>query len=141
MRNADGLALAANIGPDFQAVVQPAKRKRKGKHIRRRKTPSPITLRLTDDERARLKHLSAGMSISAYIRKCMFGDKATRRKRRTHVAVKDQEAIARVLGLLGKSRIANNLNQLAFHANTGSLLIDEETLGRINEAHEHVCCD
>ena len=46
--------------------------------------------------------------------------------------------MSKALGLLGQSRMANNLNQLAHHANTGSLLVDEETLSQISEAYEHV---
>jgi hypothetical protein len=38
----------------------------------------------------------------------------------------------------GASRIANNLNQLAHHANTGTLLLDETTLTKIEEPYAHV---
>jgi len=82
--------------------------------------------------------MSEGMAVSAYIRKCVFGDNVARRKRRSHTPVKDQAAMAKVLGLLGKSRIANNLNQLAYHANPGSLLVDEKTLAQTIEAYAHV---
>jgi len=106
---------------------------------RRRKRPSPITWRVTEEERKRLKSLAEGMPVSAYIRQCVFGKDAARRKRRSHTPARDQEALAKILAMLGASRIANNLNQLAYHANTGSLLLDEHTLGQINEAYDHVC--
>ena len=76
--------------------------------------------------------------MSAYIRQCVFGQEAARRKRRSHVPVADQKELARVLALLGATRIANNLNQLAFQANTGSLLLDDTTLSKIEEAYSHV---
>lgn len=98
-----------------------------------------VTFRLTPKEHADLKHMSEGVSMSAYIRKSVFGDNAVRRKRRSHVPVKDQESLAQVLALLGQTRIANNLNQLAHHANCGSLNVDEVTKQKINEAYEHVC--
>ena len=44
-----------------------------------------------------------------------------------------------MLGLLGQSRIANNLNQLAYAANSGSLLFDDETQAMIFEAYQNVC--
>ena len=88
---------------------------------------------------AKLKHLSAGVTVSAYIRKCLFGKKETPRKIRLKAPVKDQEALAQVLGKLGESRIANNLNQMAYEANCGSLLLDEQTFTQIKEAYEHVC--
>lgn len=109
------------------------------KDSRRRKRPSPITWRVTEEEREKLKCLAEGMPVSAYIRKCVFGKDAARRRRRSHTPVQDQEALAKILAMLGASRIANNLNQLAYHANTGSLLLDEHTLGQINEAYGHVC--
>ena len=78
--------------------------------------------------------------MSAYIRKCLFEDKETKRKkRRRPEAIADHQAFAQVLGMLGSSRIANNLNQLAFHANTGSLAVDQEVIDKINEAYSHIC--
>jgi len=104
----------------------------------RKKTPPPISLRLTEKERITLEQAAQGMSISAYIRSCIFSDGVAKRKARTRRPVKDQEALARALGLLGQSRIANNLNQLARHANSGSLPVDDETLEQIEEAYVHV---
>ena len=105
-----------------------------------KKYPSPITLRLSEEERVRLSQLCEGKSMSAYIRLCVFGGDMTRRKRRRRARpVADQAALAKILGLLGRSRMANNLNQLAFHANTGSLIVDAETRQRINEAYAHIC--
>ena len=51
---------------------------------------------------------------------------------------KDREAIAQILGALGQSRIANNLNQIAYQANCGSLLMDEETDKEIKLACAHI---
>ena len=98
-----------------------------------------ITLRLTEDEDAKLRKLCEGITVSAYIRQRLFGEDTARRKRRSHVPVQDQASMAKILGMLGDSRIANNLNQLAFHANTGTLLIDDQTTDQINEAYDHIC--
>lgn len=103
-----------------------------------KKHPSPITLRLTDEERAMLMDLAAGISVSAYIRKCVFGNDAAPRKVCARVPIKDELALARVLGMLGASRIANNLNQIAYHANVGSLVIDEQCTKEIHEAYGHI---
>ena len=65
--------------------------------------------------------------MSSYIRKKLFGRDASLRKTRSRVPVRDQKALAQVLGKLGQTRIANNLNQIAYEANCGSLLMDEET--------------
>lgn len=103
-----------------------------------KKTAPRITLRLTEEENSRLKNLSQGITVSAYIRKCVFGENTTRRKHRSYRPVQDQESMAKALGLLGQSRIANNLNQLAHQANMQSLVMDEVTLEKINEAAFHI---
>lgn len=100
----------------------------------RRKYPSPITFRPTDEERAMLQADAAGMSKSAYIRKCLFGSKASKRV----VPEADRLLLAQILAKLGESRIANNLNQIAYHANYGSLVLDDVTIEEINEACLHV---
>jgi len=46
--------------------------------------------------------------------------------------------MARALALLGASRIANNLNQLAHKANMGSLIMDDNALAQIDETYSHV---
>ncbi|MCA8894025.1 MAG: hypothetical protein KDA48_02110 [Amphiplicatus sp.] len=73
--------------------------------------------------------------MSAYIRDRLFGEGVEKRKVRNRNPVKDQEALARVLGMLGRSRIANNLNQLAKDSNCGALILDEETNAKIDEAY------
>lgn len=104
-----------------------------------RKKPAPrLTLRVTEDELAQLKKSSIGISLSAYIRKCVFGKNTAPRKVRSRVPVKDQEILAQVLGLLGQTRIANNLNQIAYEANCGSLLMDQETEDEIKLACAHI---
>ncbi len=103
------------------------------------KKPAPrLTLRVTEDELTQLKKLSSGISLSAYIRKCVFGKDTAPRKVRSRVPVRDQESLAQVLGLLGQTKIANNLNQIAYEANCGSLLMDQETEDEIKLACAHI---
>lgn len=101
---------------------------------KRKKHPSPISFRPTDEERAMLKQDAVGMSQSAYIRKCLFGDKVSKRV----IPEADRLLIAQILARLGETRIANNLNQIAYHANCGSLALDDLTIEEINEACLHV---
>lgn len=103
-----------------------------------RRAISPLTLRLTEDERAKLEELAAGMTLSTYVRACVFGQEAKRRKRRAKDTVVDKKAAAEALALLGQSRIANNLNQLAYHANIGALDIRDAERAKIEEACAHV---
>ncbi|HCP81808.1 MAG TPA: hypothetical protein DIT67_09535 [Octadecabacter sp.] len=131
MNHAENIKTAIDIKSAFRGKSQAVEKKPKP-------SQSPITLRVTDEERERLKSMAAGMSVSAYVRKCIFSENATRRKRRSHMPVKDQEAMARALALLGASRIANNLNQLAHKANMGSLIMDDNALAQIDETYAHV---
>ena len=99
-----------------------------------RKSTPRITLRLTEDENNDLRERAGDLSISSYVRECLFEKDTTRRKRRSYRPVADQQALAQVLSKLGQSRMASNLNQIAYHANAGSLIVDEVTLDEINEA-------
>ncbi|MEP3767689.1 MAG: plasmid mobilization relaxosome protein MobC [Marinomonas sp.] len=104
----------------------------------KRRDRSPLTLRLTTDERQRLEELAAGMTLSAYVRACVFGAEAAKRKRRPKDVVEDKKAAAEALALLGQSRIASNLNQLAYHANIGALIVGEQEKANIAEANAHL---
>lgn len=131
MIRTENIEATIDVKSAFQGKAQAAASEKKP-------SKSPITLRVTDEERQRLVSMAEGMSVSAFIRKCVFSDGAAKRKRRSHMPVSDQEALARALALLGASRIANNLNQLAYHANIGSLIMDEDTSAQIDEAYAHV---
>lgn len=89
--------------------------------------PPPFSLRLTCDERARLDELRGTKSLSAYIRQQLFGDAAAPRKKGGTSPVRDADALARVLGALGQSRLSANLNQLAKAVNMGALPVTPET--------------
>ena len=111
----------AKTGP---SRVKPAKR-----------TPPPFSLRLTFEERARLELDAGDIPLGAYIRSKLFNEPATvRPSRKAKRPVKDHQALASVLGELGKSRIANNLNQLAKAANSGCLPLTPETEKSLEEA-------
>ena len=83
--------------------------------------PTPFSLRLTFEERAKLERDSAGMALGAYIRSRLLDPDLVAPRKRGKFPVKDHQALAQLLGLLGQSRLANNINQLARAANTGSL--------------------
>jgi len=105
---------------------------------------APISVRVTAEERALLVQFSevAGMSISGYMKWCSLErDKhyavkppITRRRSPT----KDQKALAKLFGMLGASRIANNLNQIAKAINTGTLVVNIEIENLIKQACEAV---
>jgi hypothetical protein len=92
-----------------------------------KKRPAPFSLRLTFEQRARLETEATGMSLSAYIHWRLFDSQNPPPRRRGKAPIKDHQALAQVLGLLGQSRLSSNLNQLVRSANSGSLPVTPDT--------------
>ena len=101
------------------------------------KTPPPFSLRLTPEERVQLEKDAAGMSLGSYIRSRLFDKNIPTRRTRNIHPVKDHTELAKLLGELGRSRLANNLNQLAKAANSGSLEVSPDT----EKALQNSCTD
>lgn len=53
-------------------------------------------------------------------------------------AVDDRKALSQAIALLGQSRIASNLNQLAHLGNIGALPLTPEMLAELSAALQHV---
>lgn len=100
--------------------------------------PTPFSLRLTFEERAMLEQEAGNTPLGAHIRKKLLGDKQKprRRRRRARKPLKDEKALSELLGKLGQSRLASNVNQLAKSANSGSLPVTPDT-----EAALKAACD
>lgn len=101
--------------------------------VKRPKAPPPFSLRLTAEERAELLRRAGRMSLGAYIRAQLLEDTVSTR-RALRKPVQDDEALARLLGELGKGRLSSNLNQLAKAANCGALPVTPETEQAIDQA-------
>lgn len=102
------------------------------------KREAPFSLRLSFEERARLTKASGSMPIASYIKSILFAEDAPVYRTRGRNPVKDDKALAELLACLGASRIANNLNQLAKAANSGSFYFDRETKAQLAAACEDV---
>ena len=102
-----------------------------------KKQIAPFSLRLTFEERARLEKEATGMSLGAYIRSRLFDTEAPVRRTRNKFPVKDHKELGKLLGELGKSRMANNINQLAKAANGGLLILTPE----VKTALLNACAD
>ena len=99
--------------------------------------PAPFSLRLTETERAALEAQAGGLPLGAFIRSRLLAEAGEPRRSRRR-PVKDEAALARLLGELGNARLANNLNQLAKAANSGSLPVTPETVQAILRACQDV---
>ena len=105
----------------------------------RRNRPAPFSLRLSFEERQKLEKQAAGVSLSAYVKDCLFGGDAPQRGApRGKTPVKDHEILGKLLAQLGASRLPNNLNQLARAANLGTLPVNAETERELQRACQDV---
>jgi hypothetical protein len=95
----------------------------------RRKRGAPFSLRLTESERADLKAKANGEPLGAYIKSRLF----TGAQYRSRAKRVDREALGKVLGTLGKSRIPQNLNQIAKAANIGAMPVTPDLLEELHE--------
>ena len=94
-----------------------------------------FSIRLTKGERAALRDKAGCLPVAVYVRNRLLGEEGVAvRRRRKGAPIQDHEVLARVLALLGQSRIANNLNQLAKAVNIGALPVTPETEAEIQSA-------
>jgi len=103
------------------------------------KYPPPFSMRFTEDERKTLELAAGDRPLGAYIRWLIFGNDKDmppmpRKRTRGKTASLDHKKLAKLLGALGKSRIASNMNQLAKAANSGSLPVNQDVLKSLFEA-------
>ncbi len=94
-----------------------------GTSQRSKKLP-PFSPHLAFEERADLEGLAGNGPLGLHIKREVFDGKGACTKRarsRKRRPIKDEQPLAQVLIMLGQSRIANNLNQLANAANLGTL--------------------
>ena len=120
---------------DFNPSSSPPETRRKPPKAKR---PAPFSLRLTEAEKARLLDEAKGAPLGSYIKAKALGTALPVRMRRTGLAVADREALAKMLALLGQSRLASNLNQLAHAANSGSLAMTPETEAELRSALDDI---
>jgi hypothetical protein len=87
---------------------------------------TPFSIRLTAEEKTRLEDKANGVPLGLFIRDVVLDDAVKPRIVRQSFRVQDREAFARVLALLGRSKIADSLSRLADAADDGCLPVDDE---------------
>lgn len=96
------------------------------------KRPAPFSLRLTLDERKKLEDQADGIPLGTFVKTQLFENAPVRK------SVTDDKALAEALSLLGQSRIASNLNQLAKAAHIGTLPISSRVERDLDDACAHI---
>ena len=97
------------------------------------KESSPYSIRLSVDERAYLKQRAGNRPLSAFIRSQLLGNNVTERRELRRPQI-NQTQYAALLANLGASRLSANINQLATHANMGTLDLTPEVERELMDA-------
>lgn len=113
------------LTPAFQSATVRPKAKSK-----RKKRPSPISIRVTDDERAELQAMAGRRPVGAFIKECLFKGRKPRKVRNPN-PVDDFEALAKVLSALGRSDVFRNLDTLVAQAEAGTLDLTDDHVSAV----------
>ncbi|MEO1039527.1 MAG: hypothetical protein AAFX09_08270 [Pseudomonadota bacterium] len=100
----------------------------------RKTTPPPFSMRFTDEERAILNVRTGNKPLAQYIREKLFGDAASPRAIKRRKPGVDQALLSQALGLLGQSRLASNINQIAKAAHMGALPVTPDLAAELDRA-------
>lgn len=96
--------------------------------------PSPLSIRLTNEERALLKRKAGSKPLATYAREQLVGEAQTPRNPVRKTPEIDKVLLAQILGVLGKSELAQALCLLAVAAESGSAVLGEDTDAQVKEA-------
>lgn len=99
--------------------------------------PSPFCIRLSDEERAYLEDLAGNKPLGSYIRERLLANNVQKRRaiRRPKI---EQEQYASLLAAMGESHLSNNINQLAKHANMGTLDVSDDVEQQLEDAYKAI---
>lgn len=124
--------MSRTLSNQFAKAAQPAKRKPK------RRRPSSLSIRVSDEERVILERKAGKRSIGAYVREKALGDEqAPRRKGAAKPAV-DSVMLGQVLGKLGKSEQVACLFLLLVAAEKNRVILTETERAALHEACKSV---
>lgn len=94
--------------------------------------PSPLSIRLSDEERKSLVARAGGRPLGSYIKEMVLGGQF--RSARRPAPVRDAAPLGQILGLLGRSHLSSNLNQITKAANLGALPVTAEVEADLRQA-------
>jgi hypothetical protein len=102
----------------------------------------PLSIRVTEEEKAWLQEMAGALAISGYIRQCLFRDTAAKRAKRHQKKPRqpsmDVQEVGRLLGMFGRSELARSMLALSLAASQGNLNITPEMEERIEIACEEI---
>lgn len=103
----------------------------------RPKQPSPVSIRFSEDQISQLKIEANGQPLGVYVRGRLFDSGGSLRPHKVR-PVKDPKALAQLLGKIGQSRLASNLNQMTRLAHSGALPVTSEICEELTRACQEI---
>lgn len=94
----------------------------------------PFSIRLTKTEKDRLRERAGTIPLGIFIRNVVLGGEQAVSRAVRHQPLRNADSLGRLLGLLGQSRLASNLNQIAKAANLGALPVTAELEADLRQA-------
>lgn len=131
--NGESGRLNAAFGAAASGGVQPTRLQSDAPEAAKPK-PLYVSLRVTAEEKARLKKDAAGLSLSNYVRERLFRDETKPRRTRGKFPVEDHAALSKVLRALGQSGLARDFETLSWAERDGTLVLDAESAKRLRSA-------
>lgn len=124
-------ASTGGIGSTFRSSAKP-------KPVRKKRTP-PVSIRFSDDEREWLEAQAKDQPVSRYVRDAVLSGSGVKRQPKRRMPVRDHEALARVLSMLGRSETGRMLGGILFAVELGKLQLDGKAETDLRQACADVC--
>jgi hypothetical protein len=87
-----------------------------------------IPFRVSEDDYTRLLAAAGEMSVSAYIRARLFDEDMKAARKKNKIPQAEQKILAKMLCEFGKSRLSQNINQIAKAVHSGMVLMPDEAV-------------
>lgn len=97
-----------------------------------------IPFRVSEDDYARLLAAAGDMSVSAYIRARLFDEDMKAARKKNKIPQAEQKILVALLSELGKSRLSQNINQIAKAVNCGMVLMPDEAITQLADAQTEI---
>lgn len=118
-----------------QKNTKPKSKKKKSRTV-------PISVRVTEEEKAALQKMAGTMALANFIRDKVLGKDAEKRAKRHKVKPRapsvDSKEIARLLGMFGQSELATSMLALSLAATQGNLDVTPEIEEKIEVACDEI---
>lgn len=120
--------LKASVKPTFSSAVSGATEQQPKRRL------SPLSLRLSEWERATLERLGAGRPLGSYIKSQLFDDDGSLPQRTRKSSNLDRHLLAQMLRALGRADIVRTIGDLHAACDGGVLVLSDEAELAVRQA-------